>query len=63
MKASHILSLWAISFTLMVLFAESLPLLSILFFIPFAKTSVYIEKHSKEISREINYKHQDRRFK
>lgn len=52
MKRTPLLSIWAISFLIMVLFANSLNVVFWLSFTAFAACSVYIEKHSKRLEKE-----------
>ena len=54
MKRTPILTIWALSFFVMVLFANSFNGIFWLSFIVFCACSVYIEKHSKRLEEEEN---------
>lgn len=52
MKRTPTLTIWIISFIVMVIFAESLSVVFWLSFSVFAIMSMYIEKHSKRFENE-----------
>ena len=52
MKRTPTLSIWAISFIIMVMCAESLNAVFWMSFTVFAIMSLYIEKHSKRLENE-----------
>lgn len=52
MKRTPTLAIWAISFIIVIMFAESLNVIFWLSFAVFAIMSIYIEKHSKRLERE-----------
>lgn len=52
MKRTPTLAIWAISFILMVMFAESLNAVFWVSFTVFAIMSLYIEKYSKRLENE-----------
>lgn len=52
MKRTPTLTIWAISFIIMVIFAESLNAVFWVSFAVFAMMSLYIEKHSDRLERE-----------
>lgn len=53
MKAEVIIAIWVISFALSALFVESLNCVFWLSFAVFSITSVYLEKNSDRIEREL----------
>ena len=54
MKRTPILTIWVLSFAMMILFANIMNIVFWLSFVAFASTSVYIEKHSKRIEKDNN---------
>lgn len=52
MKRTPILTIWSISLTLVILFANTLNAIFWLSFVAFCITSIYIEKHSKRLEKE-----------
>lgn len=52
MKRTPTISIWIISFIVMIIFCETLNFVFWLSFIVFAIISVYIEKHSERLERE-----------
>lgn len=52
MKRTPTLTIWMISFIMVLIFAESLNVIFWLSFTVFAIMSIYIEKHSKHLEKE-----------
>lgn len=52
MKRTPTLTIWMISFIMVLMFAESLNVIFWLSFTVFAIMSIYIEKHSKRLEKE-----------
>lgn len=53
MKATPLFFIWAISFALMALFANSMNIMFWLSLIAFASCSVYMTKHRKRLEKEL----------
>lgn len=52
MKRTPAITVWIISFIVMIIFSESLNIIFFLSFTVFAIMSIYIEKHSERLENE-----------